>query len=200
MANGRIVTGFSKPYVALYSASGTTITYSNGQILARGVDVSIEPEVGDDNNFYADNQIAENVAGTFNGGTLTLTVDGLLTATEKMLYGLPAPTPVTVGTETVNVTDYGDSAVIPYVGVGFVVRYQSDGVISYVPVVIPKVRFELNNTSAATQEDSVDWQTDELTAQIFRSDDANHTWQRKGEGQTTEAAAEAAVKAMLQIS
>ena len=44
MANGRVCTGFSKPYVAVYSATGGTIKYESGQDLARGVDVSIEPE------------------------------------------------------------------------------------------------------------------------------------------------------------
>ena len=46
-AAGRVVTGFSKPYVAKYNVSGSTVTYSDGMKLARGVDVSIEPEVGD---------------------------------------------------------------------------------------------------------------------------------------------------------
>ena len=79
MANGRIITGFSKPYVAKYTVGtdGTTVTYSDGQILARGVEVQIEPEATEDNNFYADNVIAENEAGIFTGGTMTLTVDGL---------------------------------------------------------------------------------------------------------------------------
>ena len=52
MAAGRVRTGFSLPYVALYSATGTVITYSNGQRLARGVSVSIEAEAEDDNIFY----------------------------------------------------------------------------------------------------------------------------------------------------
>ena len=38
-ANGRVITGFSQPYVALYSESGGTVTYASGQILARGVSV-----------------------------------------------------------------------------------------------------------------------------------------------------------------
>ena len=50
-------------------------TYTSGQILARGVEVSIDPEVGDDNTFYADNISAETAPGVFTGGTVTLTVD-----------------------------------------------------------------------------------------------------------------------------
>ena len=44
MAAGRILTGFSLPYVAKYTNSGSTVTYSQGQKLARGVSVSIEAE------------------------------------------------------------------------------------------------------------------------------------------------------------
>lgn len=55
MANGRVLTGFSKPYVAEYSASGNTVTYKSGMILARGVSVSLSVEASDDNIFYADN-------------------------------------------------------------------------------------------------------------------------------------------------
>lgn len=90
-AAGKVCTGFSKPYVALYSHDGTTITYTSGRVLARGVDVSIEPETSDDNAFYADNVQAENDAGTFTGGTLNLTVDGLLQEAEKLIMGLPTP-------------------------------------------------------------------------------------------------------------
>ena len=34
-AVGRVTTGFSKPYVALYSASGGTVTYTGGRDPAR---------------------------------------------------------------------------------------------------------------------------------------------------------------------
>ena len=52
MANGKVCTGFSKPYIATYSESSGTITYSGVTALARGVGVSIEPEASEDNIFY----------------------------------------------------------------------------------------------------------------------------------------------------
>ena len=70
-AAGRVTTGFSLPYVALYAASGGSITYSSGAKLARGVDVTISPESSDDNKFYADNQVAEEDSGRFTGGTIS---------------------------------------------------------------------------------------------------------------------------------
>ena len=195
MANGRVLTGFSKPFVAVYTESNGAVTYSDGQILARGVSVSLEVEsAADDNIFYADNVAAETVAGTFTGGTATLTVDGLLSAAEKLLYGLP-----TAGSD--GFTAYGDDAQIPYVGIGFIARYMSDGVTSYTPYVLCKCRFNEISTSAATQEDQIDWQTQELTATIYRGDSAKHAWKKLGKTDySTEDAAEAAIKTLFTIS
>lgn len=195
MANGRVCTGFSKPYVALYSASQGEITYSSGQILARGVDVSVEPgSASDDNKFFADNVAAETSAGTFTSGTLTLTVDGLLAAAEKLIMGLP-----TAGAD--GFTVYDDDQSIPYVGIGFIARYMSSGVTTYVPVVLTKCAFQQLPLSAATQGEDIDWQTTQLTAQILRGDDAKHSWKKAGlSGQATESDAEDMIKDALGIS
>lgn len=190
MANGRVITGFSQPYVALYSESGGTVSYANGQILARGVNVDLSIESADDNNFYADNVVAESATGMFGGGTVTLTIDGLLTAAEKLILGLPAA-------DSDGWTAYGDAVAIPYCGLGFIVRYMSDGVTTYVPVVLTKVKFAMPNLSAATQEDEIDWQTQELTATIMRDDTVDHNWKFVGSGQATEAAAAAMITAKL---
>lgn len=190
MANGRVITGFSKPFVALYSASGTTVTYTGGIPLARGVEVQIEPESTDDNRFYADNIVAENEAGTFNGGTATITVDGLKDAANKLIFGLPTA-------DQQGWTNYGNDQAVPYVGFGCVVRCQEEGVVSYVPLVLTKIQFNEATMQAATQEDTIDWQTQELTAQIFRDDTENQVWKKLGAGVATEAAAETAMKAAL---
>ncbi len=197
MANGRVITGFSKPYVALYTATASggsyTISYSSGQILARGVEIQIEPETTDDNNFYADNVIAENEAGLFTGGTLTLTVDGLKDPANKLIYGLPAA-------DTDDWYNYDNTQAIPFVGFGAVIRVQEAGVVSYAPIVLPKIQFNDTGMTAATQEDSIDWQSAELTAQIFRDESVKQTWKKLGEAQVSEAAAEAMIKSFLSIS
>lgn len=202
MAAGQVGTGFSKPYVAEYSytASTDTVSYSDGQILARGVDVSIEPNAGNDNNFYADNVTAESETGVFSGGTLNLTVDGLFIASERLINGLPAAENVTVGTATVPVTSYGKSVAPPDMGCGFIWRRQSAGVVSYTPVVLTKVKFAPVNTSASTQGESIDWQTQSLTATIMRDDTAEENWKKVGDPQTTERAAENVVRVLLGLS
>lgn len=192
-AAGKVCVGFSKPYVAVYSNSGTTITYSDGRVLARGVDVSIEPETSDDNKFYADNTEAETDAGTFSGGTLSLTVDGLHQEAESLIMGLPAA-------DQSGWISYGDSQTVPFVGVGYIAKYMSGGEITYVPTVIPKVVFNQISSAHATSEDSLNFQTQALTAQIKRADDADRSWKYLGEPQTTEALAEAAIKTKFGIT
>lgn len=192
MAAGRVCTGYSKPYVALYSATGGTVTYSSGQILARGVSVSASAESADDNNFYADNVISESENGVFTSGELSMTVDGLLGTAEKLIMGLPA--------STSGFTDYDDDQVVPDVGVGFIARYMSGGVVTYVPYIFPRCQFSFPNVDAATQEENIDWQTTELTATIKRSENAKRTWKKVGDPEDTEAAAEAAIKTFFSIT
>lgn len=195
MAAGKVCTGFSKPYVAIYSASGTTVTYSNGMLLARGVNVTLELDsASSDNVFYADNIAAETVAGLFTGGSVTLTVDGLKTAAEKLVLGLPSA-------DTDGWTHFGDSMSVPNVGIGFVVRYQSEGTgVTYTPVVLTKCRFEVPSLNAATQEDEIDWQTQELNATMMRDDTTTHDWKLVNADQSTESAAEALIKDFFNIT
>ena len=188
MAAGKVCTGFSLPYVALYNDGA----YTSGMKLARGVDVTVSPEASDDNKFYADNHEAENASGTMNGGTVDLTVDGLLTAAEKLIMGLPAAVS--------DWTAYDDDQRIPYVGIGYIARYMSDGVTTYVPTVIVKAKFAQIESSAATQEEDIDWQTQSLSATMYRGDDAKHTWKYVGGDQETEEAAEALLKVKLGIT
>lgn len=193
MAAGRVTTGFSKPYVAKYTVSSGSPTYSSGQLLARGVSMQITPETADGNDFYADNLVAETEGGVFTSGELSLTVDGLHMAAEKMIMGLPTA-------NTSGLTAYGDEQSIPYVGFGAIQRTQSEGVVGYRAVILPKVKYQLVNIDAATQEESIDWQTQELTATIFRADDAKRNWKYVGTVASTEALAEATIKTFFGIS
>lgn len=189
---GKVCIGFSKPYVALYSESSGTVSYTGGMRLARGVDVAINPETASDNTFYADNIEAER-DDTFGGGTVDLTVDGLLIAAERFIMGLPA-----AGQD--GWTDYGDDQSIPEVGLGYIAMYESDGEITYVPTVLKRVKFDQIQSSAATKGETVDWQTQSLTAQIKRAEDTNHTWKSLGDDEATEAEAEAALRTKLGIT
>lgn len=193
MAFGKVKTGYSLPWVALYSATGTTVSYTSGMRLARGVEASYDVETSDDNNFYADNIESENDSGAFQSGTLNLTVDGLLAAAEKLIMGLPT------ADTTSGLMAYGDDQEIPDCGVGFIYRYMSAGVTYYTPFIFPRVQFSQLSDSGSTQEDAIDWQPQELTAQIKRAEDAKRNWKYVGEDQDTEAAAEAVIKTFLNV-
>lgn len=200
MANGKVITGYSKPYVALYNANEGSPTYSGGMPLARGVDVSVEAETGDAVNFYADNVMAESVGGVFTGATITMTVDGLKDAARKLIMGLPNAESMTVGSETVQVYKYDDRQQIPNVGIGFIIRYMEQGVTTYQPVVFTKASFSVDGIEAATQEEEVEFQTTELEAALMRDDSANHVWRIIAADQTTETAAENIIKGILNVA
>lgn len=197
-AAGKVLIGFSKPYVAKYTNTGGSISYSDGQILARGVSVTLSPDSNDDNNFYADNVLAESIGGAFTGAEVTLTVDGLLNSTEKFIYGLPTADSMTVSSGvTVSIYKYGDTASSPYVGIGYIAMYMQDGTRYYRPTILRKCRFNLAEDSAETMGEEIDWQTKELTASVMRDDSTNHEWKWFGEDQTTEAAAENVIRVAL---
>lgn len=191
-AVGKVTIGFSKPYVAKYSESGGSVTYSNGQRLARGVSVSAEVDSSDNNNFYADNIIAESDAGTFSGGTVTLTVDGLLQDAEKLIQGLAAA-------NTGGFLVYDDDQAAPYVGIGFIIKTMSEGVTYYTPVIFTKTRAGQLTVAAETQGESIDWQTAEIPFSIFKDDTAKHAWKMVGGEVADEATAEAAIKTFFNI-
>lgn len=192
-AAGKVCTGFSLPYVGKYSNSGSTVSYSDVTQLARGVEVSIEAESSDANIFYADNIAAETVAGTFTSGTLTLTVDGLFQSAEKLIQGLDTA-------DTAGWVAYNKNQSAPFLGVGFIVRYLSDGVEKFTPVLLPKCVFKPSALSAATQGEEIDFQTQELEATIFRDDSDDRTWKYVGSDYATEALALAALQTKMGAS
>lgn len=191
MANGRVTTGFSKPYIADYSCTGGTIAYENCMPLARGVNVDISIDEAETSGFYADNVLSESDSGIFTSGTFTLTVDGLKPAAEKSVQGLPVA-------DSDGFINYNDSQARGYKGIGYLTRYQEDGVVTWVPTIIVKGMFNHINRKADTEESSKEYQTQQLSGRIHRGDDASHTWLKVSEtAYNTEALAEAALVAAL---
>ena len=196
-----VTTGFSKPYVAKYNATGQTVTYSGGMPLGRGVSLSLEVETADDNNFYADNVLAESESTNFTSGTANITVDGLENAAATLILGLGSPQSLQVNETPVQMQGYGKSMAAPYVGYGCVRRTQMQGKVQYWPYILPKVKFSIPGDEIETSEDQINWQTQELSAAVQRDDTAAANWKLiSEEGMDTEAEAEAAVKAFLNIT
>lgn len=189
-AQGKVVTGFSHPYVAAYSCTNDEITYTNAQELARGVKVSLEPESADASNFYANNIVAETEGGGFTGATLTLTVDGLFATAERFILGLQ-----TAGSD--GFSDYNSNSKAPFVGVGFIVRSMSNHNTIYTPVVLYKSMFKQPTQEAETQGDEISWQTTELSATVMRADTTDLRWKAVGTDYETESEALSALQTKL---
>lgn len=204
MADGKVCTGFSKPFVALYSDGNGTPAYSNGMAAGRGVSVSDDVEKIENKIFYANNGAAENSGRKFNGATISLTIDGLKTSARKLIMGTPTATTksITVGAETVSVSvdEYDDRQSIPYVGIGFIMRYQEEGVVTYRAVVFTKAMFDIEPLSAETEGEEIEFQTTELSATILRDDSTYHRWKYDADDLTSEAIAEAFIKDVLNIT
>lgn len=164
--------GFSKPYVALYSGSGGKDTYTNGMSLGGGVGYSDSIEVADDNDFHADNRVDETESGVFTSGEATITVNYLSPEAAKMVLGLTNQT--TVG--SVQWDDYDDDTTPPDIGYGHVKQVVENGVTKYAAFILPRVKMALPSESAETRGESIDWQTQELTATIMRSLNGKHKW------------------------
>lgn len=199
-AIGAIGIGFSKVYAAVYGGvtSGTTegITYSGGMQIARGVSADISVEAGGDNNWYADNIVAENDGGRFQSGTLTYTLDDPFPEADRLLHARAEA--VTIN--GMSAIPSGGEVSEHYVGTGYVRKYQCNGTEIYRAIVYPKVLFQERGESASTQEDTKSWQTITETAAVNRDDTSDQRWCYKGNNYyTTEAEAEAELKSFLNI-
>lgn len=169
-----VTTGFSRVHVALYSASGGTVTYSGCRELARAKSMETDVETTDDNKFYANNRVGEIEPAQFKSGTAKVTVDGLDGEEEAFILGI---TPTTAnGENDVSEVQYGESMNPPYLGLGAVKRMQLNSKVSYRPVLFTKARCAIPSETAETQEEAISWQTEALSFTLLRDDSSAHIW------------------------
>lgn len=193
--------GLSKPYYAIYSATGSTVTYSQGGLMGKYTELDISLDSGDANILYADNAAAESDQ-QFTGGTATITTDDLRPETTVAVLGATEETITDEGITTAEPKwlVFDDDQAAPYVGVGGVIKKKVDGAVKWVAFVLNKVQFTTPGISAVTQGETIEWQTQALTATIMRSDAAKHPWFRMSTPMDSEADAEAAIKKYLSIA
>ena len=195
--------GLSQPFFAIYANNGSTVTYSNGGVLGKYTEMSLDlDDAGADNILYADNAPAESDTASFAGGTLTISTDDLRPEVAETILGLVSEAITATGITTTDPTWLvsNDNQAIPYLGVGGIIKKVIGGATKYVGFVLDKVKFSMPSKSVTTQGETIEWQVPELTAQIFRSDKATHDWYRETSLMDSEADAAAAVKAYLSIT
>lgn len=195
------IIGCSYLKYAKYAANQGTVSYSEGGTAAKLVSVNISLESATDNDFYADNSVDE-TDRVFSGGTLTVQTNDLTDAVSKVILGLQE---ASVGTIT-GITDVGvkelffdDRQVIPYLGLGLIIKHQRSGAAAWTGILLNKVQFAVPSEAADTQGKTISWQAPELTATIMRDDSANRCWKQQATF-STEAQALAYINARLSIT
>lgn len=189
--------GVSKPYVAKYAEAEGIVSYTGGTKLAKMVQLSAEIDSGDNNVLYADNGAAESDK-SFVSGTLTITTDDLDQEGSALILGI-TPSKVTVNMKEVDELVYNDDMTAPYLGFGCIIKKKRNNAYSYRAIVFTKVMFAVPSEAATTQGETIEWQTPELTAAIFRDDSEKHAWKREASFDA-ESDAEAYLKQMLGIT
>ena len=193
--------GLSKPYYAIYNVNSGNPTYSNGGLIGKATEMTLELEGADANILYADNGPAES-DNQFAGGTLTISTDDLLPEPMLAILGLTQQPMDLEGAATTSPQwiVYNDDQNIPYVGFGGIIRSKQSGETKWSALVLTKIQFANPGVSAVTQGETIEWQTKELTANVMRDDSAKHTWQMQSTPMDTEADAELAIKEALNIT
>lgn len=170
--------GLSRPYVALYNENGFgTVTYKNGIRAGRAVEYSAEVESSEDNDFYADDGIAETDSGTFSSGTISLTTSDLEDDVSVLIIGIKTQE-ITIGEKTVTELVYDDDTEPPYLGFGIIERRKVKGKLRFRAVILTKIKFSIPSDAATTKGESIEWQTQEITGKILRDDTEKHRWKR----------------------
>lgn len=175
--NSVVTTGFSNIHVALYSASAGAVTYTSVRKLGRSVSMSTDISTSDDNNFYADDRLAETETGSaFTDGSGTMTIDGLTPDDEAFLMGLKAGNAVQVNSQSIETLEYGAEMDPPYIGIGAIKKVQRDGKSYWGAMVLAKCRCKVPGDDATTQGEQIDWQTQDIDFTILRDDSAKNRW------------------------
>lgn len=177
------IKGLCCPVIGKYNNSDGNVTYSTPTVIAKAVESTISIESGDDNPFYADNGIAENDKGTFQGGELTWKTSDLDQETSALILGNSTYTDtLTIDSSPVEVIVqvFDDNSSAPYLGAGIIETHQINDVNKYRAIFLNKVYFNVPEDSATTQGETIEWQTPEITGTILRSDavddNGNHPW------------------------
>lgn len=170
-----VTTGFSRIHVAKYTCAGGKVTYSACRELARAKSMETDIETSDDNKFYANNVMVEAEPAKFKSGKAKIVVDGLSAEEEAFIMGI-TESKVTVGDQEVTVVKFGKAMNPPYLGIGSVKRMRLNGEDTYRPVIFNKARFAIPPDVAETEEENINWQTQDLEAALMRDDTTDADW------------------------
>lgn len=194
--------GLSRPYVARYAYDtvGDSVSYTDGILIGKAIEASLELNDSGDNILYADNGPAESDS-SFAGGTLELTTSDLPLEAAELIFGATVDS-VTVGNEPSAAqgqrVKFTGSQVSPYVGYGTIVEGQENNTRYYMAFILDKIQFAKPASSFTTRGESIEWGTPSLSATVMLNDKATQDWSEWVRFSTFEAA-DAYVKQFLNI-
>lgn len=130
---------------------GSMPVYENGKVLGRAIGATVTYNRAT-NTLKADDVDAE-AENSVTGGTLSFNVDDIADDVMGMVMGQD----VTTDNEY---DEVGEAS--PYIGIGYIRVRRYMGETSYVAYWIFKAQLGINSESAATKQDTIQWQTPEL--------------------------------------
>ena len=179
--------GLSKLVTADYNYDESKVTYSNPINNEKLAEYSTDIQTTEVNNLYLDNGVAETDGGEFKSGTLNLTTGDLSNETSKSFYSLTEKK-VTIGQKEVTEYIFDNNIVCKEKGVGIIEEHQVNQKTFYRGIWLTRVKFNIPSDSATTRGESIDWQTQEITGEILRSQDAGNPWKTHADFDTEEEA------------
>lgn len=158
--------GLKYPVAAKYSASGTTVSYTEGRVLGKAISISTTVN-STDVKLYADDDIAEQVQ-EFSNGTCSINIDDADDEVSAWLLGHDKAEDGDL------VNKYTDIA--PYVGMGFYGRRRKDNAESYRAIWYTKVMFKDPGDALTTKGENIEFQTPTFEGTLSRA--ADGIWRR----------------------
>lgn len=175
------IKGLSIPVCGNYKHDGNgKVTYSEPFVADHLVEYAFESNSSEDNDLMADNRVQESAAGKFVDGTLTVTTADLTPELSMKILNAKE-VKRTIGESEITEVVYDDDLRSPFLGYGVIEEHEIDGITTYLPIWFPKIKFNIPAGAATTRGKEVEWQTKQITARVFRSDQVdgnyNHPWQ-----------------------
>ena len=167
--------GLKHPVVGKYTATGGTVTHTDGMVLAAAIQAQISISLYGVQ-LYADDGLQESEKG-FQDGTIDLNIDDLSQDAAKFIFGATEAEGGVTGDDTTKMLVYKGDDDVPDVGVGFYAPRKKAGVRSFRAIFFPRVKFGYPNETLATKGEQVSFSTPTIQGAIQL--DATGEWKRE---------------------
>ncbi len=166
------IKGLSKLVIAGgYQSDDATnkISYDSVAVTEKMVEYEATPSYAEDDGLYGDNALAETAPSNFTDGDIKVTTTELTQDTSQLLYQIKKITK-TIGDKSMTQMVYDRSTKSNTVGVGLIEEHQHKNKDFYRGIILPKVNFNINSSSASTRAGKIDWQTPQIEGKFMESD------------------------------